>query len=69
MKQSIPPGAIAVVLVVIVAVAVFLGYRYMNGGADGDVTQARINMYKNARGPIGSSGGSSPGAPSGATSH
>ncbi len=72
MKNSLPPGAIAAILAVVVIAAVFFGYRYMNGGADGDVTQARINMYKNAKGATGGPAGSgasaaAPGANS--TSH
>jgi hypothetical protein len=60
MKQSVSPAVMATVVVVVVIAALFFGYRYLSGGSDGDTTQARINMYKNARGPVGSGNGSSP---------
>ena len=64
MKKSVPPAAIAVILVVAVALVVMLGYKAING-PDSNVTQSRIDMYKNMKGPIGAPGGNSAGGAAG----
>lgn len=65
MKQSVSPAVMVAVIVVVVVIAAFFGFRAMNGGADGDVGQARINMYKNAKGAIGAGSGGNTSAPAG----
>ncbi len=46
MKQNLSGGVIAVIIVVAVAVIGFFGYRYLSGGPNADVTQSRIDYYR-----------------------
>jgi hypothetical protein len=66
MKKDLPVGVVVGVVVVVLALALFFGYRWMSGGPNADVTAQNLAHWKQAApGP----GQKIPGRLPGALSH
>jgi hypothetical protein len=65
MKARLHPGVAAAIVVVAAVAALYFGFQWMNGGPNADVTQARLDFYRNQKGPTGGGGNTSAAAPNG----
>jgi hypothetical protein len=49
MQQKISPGLVAAIIIVVVGIAAFFGWRTMSGGPNGDVTNQTIQHWQDAK--------------------
>jgi|SwirhisoilCB2_FD_contig_121_442574_length_977_multi_2_in_0_out_0_2 hypothetical protein len=46
MKQNLSGGVVVIIILIAVVIIGFFGFRYVSGGPNADITQSRIQYYR-----------------------